>query len=262
MTSTLVVQSYRSEDIEPWISTCLDSARTWAARCGFDYRFVGDEIFELLPDAYRHVAAGRLPVLTDLGRLLLIRSALDKGYDRAIWVDADVLVFGGDMELPSGAGYAFCREIWVQPAAGKPESARLQVYRNVHNAICLFERENAFLDFYIHACERIVGAAGGSMPNQIVGTKFLTALHNMMRLPLIETVGMFSPLVIRDLVNGGGPALQRLMEETRRPLAAANLCSSLAGGHADGVDLSGSVMAEACARLREGGLPSGSPARP
>ena len=65
----------------------------------------------------------------------------------------------------------------------------------------------------------------------------LTALHNMCGLPLLETVGMFSPLVIRDVAAGSGEAVSRLRHEIPGPLAAANLCSSLFDGETDGVAL-------------------------
>ena len=251
--STLVIQSYRKEAVPDWIETCMESVRAWAFDSGFSYEFVGDEIFDLLPDDYRKIAEGRIPVLTDLARLLLIRRALECDFERAIWVDADVLVFHAHyLSVPGNMGYAFCQEIWVQPSGHRPSA--LRCYRNVHNAFCLFERGNAFLDFYIHACERIVGAAAGQMPNQIVGTKFLTALHNMVGLPLLETVGMFSPLVVRDVAVGSGEAAVRLDRETAVPLAAANLCSSLLGRETDGVALTDTIIAQACRRLLQEGF--------
>ena len=38
---------------------------------------------------------------------------------------------------------------------------------------------------------------------------------------------MLSPLVIRDLLDGGGDALDLMLAESRQPPAGANLCSSL-----------------------------------
>ena len=255
--STVVIQSYRTVAVPVWIETCMQSVRDWALSAEFSYEFVGDEIFDLLPDDYRQAAVGRIPVLTDLGRLLLIRRALEGRFNRAIWVDADVLGFYADcLSVPADMDYAFCREVWVQPNHRRPHN--LKCFRNVHNAFCLFERGNPFLDFYIHACERIVRAAAGQMPNQIVGTKFLTALHNMCGLPLLETVGMFSPLVIRDVAAGGGEAVACLRREIPGPLAAANLCSSLFDGEADGVALNDELMVQVCRRLIAEGFPPSS----
>ena len=101
---------------------------------------------------------------------------------------------------------------------------------------------------------RIVKAAAGHMPNQIVGTKFLTAIHNICGLPLLETVGMFSPLVVQDVAAGSGEAAACLRREIPGPLAAANLCSSLFGGLADGVALTDALMVQACRSLLEEGF--------
>ncbi len=250
---TVVIQSYRTQNIPSWVEACLESVRAWSNLAGFEYEFVGDEIFDLLPDNYRNIAEGRMSVLTDLGRLLLIRRALAGQCSRAVWIDADVLVFDSDcLKIPIDVGHAFSREIWVQADLKKPES--LRVYRNVHNAVCLFERGDVFLDFYIRTCKRIVNASQGRVPDQIVGTKLLTALHNIVDFPLIESVGMFSPMVIRDIAQGGGVAAGLLAGQTAVPLGAANLCLSLVGDVFDGVELTNALMEAACIRLKTAGF--------
>ena len=253
--STLVIQSFKSEEIPVWISSCLDSVRSWANKSGFDYQFVDDEIFELLPHNYRQIADKRFPILTDLGRLLLIRRAISGAYRRAIWMDADILVFAPELlSIPSGVGHAFGREIWVQNDPNKIGSFR--VYHNVHNAVCVFERDDTFLNFYIYACERIVTASGGLVPNQIVGPKFLTALHNIVAFPLINSVGMLSPVVLRDFALGGGAAVDFQIQQITDPLAAVNLCLSMTGGVAGGVELSDQSMELICDRLMSQGFNS------
>ena len=245
-----MIQSYRARNIPGWIEICLESVRNWADMEGFDYQFVGDEIFDLLPDNYRKIAESRMPILTDLGRLFLIRSALAGSYSRAVWIDADVLVFSSQhFNMPFNVGHAFGREIWVQKDVSK--SDRLRFYRNVHNAVCLFERGDTFLDFYIHACKRIVGAAQGRVPNQIVGTKFLTAIYNIVGFSLIESAGMFSPLALRDIARGGGRAINLIASQTRGPIGAANLCLSLVGSVSDGVQISDNLMESVCLRLKQ-----------
>ena len=230
---TVVIQSFRTENIPAWIERCIASVRSWAELRNWTYRFYGDEFLDLVPDWYRSRAGGRLPIIADLGRLLAARKLLEEGEKRVAWVDADVLVFAPDrLVFEDKNGYAFAREIWVQPS---DKSGMLKAYRNVHNAVCVFERGNAMLDFYIHACERVLSRVDGGVPNQVVGPKLLTALHNIIGFELIETVGMVSPLVARDLVAGGGPALDRLRAECPVPLAAVNLCGSLVGQETDGV---------------------------
>jgi len=249
---TIVYQSYRTSGVPPWIDTCMAGVRGWAAIRGFDYRFMGDEFLDLVPGWYRDKAAGRLPVVSDLARLLLARDLLAEGYRRTVWIDADVLIFepqGFDIDVDGE--FAFAREVWVQ-AGGKNGS--LKVYRNVHNAVCVFVRGNSFLDFYIHACQSVLKRfEGDGMVNQIVGPKLLNALNTMIGLPLIEDAGMFSPLVIGDLDKGGGAALDLLRSELTGPLRAANLCASLAGGGIDGIDLDDALLGRVCAKLLETG---------
>jgi hypothetical protein len=64
------------------------------------------------------------------------------------------------------------------------------------------------------------------MPPQFIGPKLLTALHNVCQLPVMESAGMLCPLVIKDLVQGGGEALRCFVEHSPIPIAGANLCVS------------------------------------
>ena len=57
--STLVIQSYRTEAVPVWIESCMQSVRDWAHGAGFSYEFVGDEIFDFLPDDYRAIIGHR-----------------------------------------------------------------------------------------------------------------------------------------------------------------------------------------------------------
>ena len=67
----------------------------------------------------------------------------------------------------------------------------------------------------------------GPFAPQFLGPKFLTAIHNIVPCPVVESAGMLSPLVIKDLLNGSGPFLDLLLEHMRHPITAANLCGSL-----------------------------------
>jgi hypothetical protein len=110
---------------------------------------------------------------------------------------------------------------------------------------------NSFLEFYIDACQKIIGGMeeNKAMVNQIVGPKLLSALHNMIGYPLIENVGMLSPLVLQDIDKLGGVALDLLVDKMPAPMQAANLCSSLAGSVIDDIDLSHIMMERIVDRL-------------
>ena len=230
---TLLIQSHRSPLPADWLSVCIESVKSWAADCRFEYRFIGDEIFDSLPADLHNLSHSQPVVASDIVRLHQLRSALHQGYDRAIWCDADVLIFAPQrLELPK-ASYAFGREVWVQE-----EGARLRSYRKIHNALMLFCQDNPFLDFYIHAAERLALAHQGPMVAQFLGPKFLSTIHNIIHCPVIEGAGMVSPAVIGDLLKGGGPALDLFLERSTQPPGAVNLCASLsANGEISDADI-------------------------
>jgi hypothetical protein len=222
MPRTLVIQSHRSPLPYAWLEHCLASVRDWCARYDYEYRFMGDELFECLPDSLREKTRRQPVVATDLARLRVLQQALAKGYERVVWMDADFLVFRPEqLSLPEQS-YAAGREVWVQ----RDGAGKLKVYRKVHNAFLLFARGNSFLDFYADTAQRLLTLNDAPMPPQFIGPKLLTALHNLARLPVLECAGMLSPLVIGDMLAGSGPALELFRGSSSQPIAAANLCVS------------------------------------
>lgn len=227
----------------------MASVEAWAAANGFEHRFLDDALFDRLPADLAPKLMVRPSMAADLARLLLIRDVLTEGAARAVWFDADTFVFAPDRLVLPDTSYAFGREIWIQPGPrGRP-----RVYRNIHNAACLFAAGNPVLDFLIEAATRIAARLDGPASPQLLGPKLLTALHNIAGFPLIETAGAASPLVLRDLAAGGGPALDLVLAEAPVP-AALNLCASLIGRESDGVALDEPMIDAAMAALAEGVL--------
>ena len=221
---TLVVQSHRSEGEPPWIAACLRSVRDWAGRSAFAYRFVDDTIFDRVPGWYREKLTGRTPIVTDLGRLYLLQEALREGYQRAVWLDADVLVFDPSLDIGCEGDCAFGQEVWIQTGG----DGKLKARRNVHNAVCVFRQGSPTLPFLIQSVESMIRRVDQDhIAPQMVGPKLLSALHGIVGFALLPQVGAFSPAVVRDLCVGGGPALDLLRHHTRGTLKAANLCASL-----------------------------------
>lgn len=224
MLDTLVIQSHRDPLPFDWLRPCLDSVAAWARQCGFDYRFVGDEIFDLLEPDLRERTRGQIVIASDLARLRLLGQELARGYRCVIWCDADFLVFApAGLKLPD-EDFAFGREIWVQ----RDERARLRAYPKLHNACMLFRQGNGCLDFYAGTAARLLRLNRGGMPPQFIGPKLLGALDNIARFPVIETAGMLSPPVLRDILAGGGDALDLMLRKSSAVPAGLNLCASLA----------------------------------
>ena len=242
MSSTLVIQSQRLPLPADWLEPCLKSVRDWAAGLGYRYQFIDDSLFDLVPADLLEKTREQPVIATDLARLRAMQKALDQGYNTVIWCDSDFLIFAPDRFLmPSfeqlSENYALGREVWVQPVVDKAN--RYKAYVKVHNAFMLFRRGNQFLDFYAAQAERLLYKNQGSMPPQFIGPKLLTALHNLIQCPVIETAGVLSPAVIADLIteNSQGLALKLLHQRSHEPMAAANLCYSVAESMKPGVSL-------------------------
>ena len=206
-----------------WLERCIRSVRDWSAARGFEYRWLGDELFAPVAADLLGKTRAQPVIATDLARLKWLQRGLADGYRRVVWLDADCLIFRApDFELPE-TDFALGREVWVQPDA----SGGLRAYVKVHNAFLLFCRGNSFLDFYADTAERLLRLYQGGMPPQFIGPKLLTALHNVALCPVLETAAMLSPAVERDLLAGGGAALELFRARSKMAPAAVNLSASL-----------------------------------
>jgi hypothetical protein len=227
---TIVLQSQAPGRDAPWQRACRQSVRAWARRHGYAYRFCGDELFARLPPALRDKFRPQPVVLADLGRLLWMQEVLAEGYGRAIWCDADLVVCRDF--TPRDADHLLGREIWIQARDPGPD---LQVRRQVHNAWLQFSAADSLLPFYIDRATALLERVQAPVVPQFIGPKLLTALHNILGFSIEERVGMLSPLVQRDLLAGGGPALDAFRAAHAAPPCALNLCASYVDRNSDGV---------------------------
>ncbi len=223
MSATLVVQSHRDPLPFDWLRACIGSVEDWSRSNDFQYRFIGDEIFDLVaPELLKKIGAQTV-IATDLARLRVLQQGFAQGYERVVWCDADFLIFNAnDFVLPL-ADFAFGREVWIQ----RDDKGKLRAYSKLHNAFMMFCQGNPCLDFYLDTAERLITQNKGGVPPQFIGPKLLTALHNIARFPVMETAAMLSPMVIRDLLNDGGKALDLLLRKSPALPAGVNLSSSL-----------------------------------
>ena len=221
--STLVIQSCSETQRTSWMAPCLASVEQWTAGRGHEYLFIGDEIFETVPEWYLAKVAKKLPVATDYGRLVLMRDALKAGYDEVIWFDADLLIFDQSLQLMFDGTCAFGQEVWIQQPG-----IRLEARRNVHNAVCVFRQDCPILPFLLHTVESLIRRVDADrISPQMVGPRLLNALHPLADFALLPQVGALSPEVVTDLAAGQGPALDLLRKESRVPLQAANVSASV-----------------------------------
>jgi hypothetical protein len=223
---TLVIQSSSLAQRQSWQQHCLQSVERWAQAQGFDYRWLGDEIFAHVPAWYMAKVDSKLPVATDYARLVLLQEALAQGYQQTLWLDADVLVLDTQMTLDFEGSCAFGQEVWVQERHGK-----YQARRNIHNALAVFRQQCAVLPFLLRCVESLMQRVDPAhIAPQFVGPKLLQALHPLADFAVLPQVGALSPVVIDDLCRGGGPALDSFLQMSQPLPQAVNLCASLLSG--------------------------------
>jgi hypothetical protein len=243
--STVVYQSYRTTGVPAWIEASMESVRRWAEARGFAYERTDDAFFDPVPAWFRDRVEGDPVRMSDLARLIRAQALLDR-HDRAVWVDADVVVFGPDhLVIDAPEGYAFCREAWLSLLP----DGRVQHSPRVNNAVSVYTRGNPFLGFYVHACESVVRRAAGPVHGLALGTHFLTILHRAMPLPLLSSVALLSPPVTRALLSDDDTLVRLYMSRMGAPAGAANLCSSLRGRLIDGVHVDDALLGAARDRL-------------
>ena len=234
---TLVFQSHHSLEKE-WLIRCTQSVQSWAHRQHFEYKWLGDELFNLNPHWFNQKVKGRGPILSDLARLKYSQFFLET-YDRVIWFDADVFLFNPNAFQLSSSSYLMGRECWVQPHK-KGLKFGWKIYRSLCNAFLMFERDNPLLTYYIHACEQTIKAADPQwIAPQMIGPKFLTALNSVSPLHYTDQIGSASPHLIRDLAKSISsskhqitPALDRMVNffnTNPEACCGLNLCASLIG---------------------------------
>lgn len=202
----------------------MHSARAWAALNGFDYRFIDDGFLECVPAWFRDKARHICPV-TDLARLLTARNLLTNGYERAIWIDADIVVFAPErLTINDNEDCLLAAEVWFS----RISSGQTAYSHRVNNSISVFKRGSVQLEFLIHAAERIARLSP-TIGKLDIGTQLLSQLHRLVPFPLLENVGMFSPLIMKDMATGQDEHLDAYTRHLSAPLACANLCMSLQG---------------------------------
>jgi hypothetical protein len=182
-----------------------------------------------VPDWFKQKSAHLCPV-TDLARLKVAREYLSEGFQRTVWVDADMLVFAPQqMAVEIESQFAYCHEVWTGPDEhGQPACGH-----RVNNSISVFVEGNAYLDFFIDACEQNARAQT-EVAKLDASTRFLSMLHQILPFPLLYNVGMLSPALMTDIANGTQHYLPTFGRHLQAPIACANLCASLQGQTFDG----------------------------
>ena len=219
---TLIIQSYRTDDVPGWISRCLASVQAWAQAKGHDYRLTDDSAFSLCGEDYLARVGDNKRSITNLCRLELVRAAHRDGYEWAVWIDADVFVFDPAGFSVSGVDrYAFARETWVE-FTGR---ARLRAFAAVNNSVFVCRGGEPDLDFLI-AATRHVAMHRVIANNYQLGGSLVRGLWKSLAFETLSDVGMFSNYVVLALARDVAELAQLQARLHGAPVHAANLCAS------------------------------------
>jgi hypothetical protein len=220
---TLVIQSFRDHDVPEWLEKCMNSVQEWSRQIGFSYKKLGDEFFQLAPQWYRNKAGSLITVITDLTRLIAMQENLRQGYDRCIWVDADVLIFERfGFQIADELSFAFSREVIV----ARDENGRLTHFDRVNNSVCCFTQNSIdILTELIAECLAVVHQKK-ALGFADAGTELLTLKSQTHQLPVLKNTGLLNPLMLIAICEKDRQALHFYMQKCGEPIFAANLCHS------------------------------------
>ena len=208
-----------------WQTHCLNSVRQWCAQHEYNYQFLGDELFDRVPQALRSKLAGRTPIIADLARLSLLKEHLESMGGTVLWLDADTLIVNRSWKPDAAASVCFGEEYWLD----RDSQGRLKVFKQPHNAFMLFSQGNAVLPFLHQVAHSIIERADPTaISPQMIGPKLLKALHSLAEFPLCPQAGALSPSLALDLVQGGGTTVEAFKVADRPTPCLWNLCGSLA----------------------------------
>lgn len=223
---TVILQSYRTDNIPAWIASCLASARQWARIAGFDYEFVDDSFFDYAPAWVRVHRVQHMYPVTDIARLYLLRDRLNHGFERAVWLDADIIVFDPErFRVDTQAGYAFAHEI--VPLLDRSGRVHL-TGPSINNSVIVMQKGCPTLDNYISAAEDILRRRPiEKWSRMMIGPDFLRTLAKTKPIERLMQVGLFTPPLLSDIAAGGGELSRQYRQRFGNAMAAANLCHFL-----------------------------------
>lgn len=247
---TIVYQSFKADDVPSWLGRCLDSVMQWSRNNGFDY-VREDNFYDYVPDWYVKKAQNKINVIADLARLKLARKYLDQGYERVIWMDADVIIFNPEnLTIETTESHLLCNEVWLDTADNVDFGAgEIFCASKITNSITMFTQDSKFLDFYIEATESIVKRNVGYLSKLCVSTNFFTPLSKIVYLPLFHQVGLFSPILMHGIVSDDQEILQSYVQSLGSPVYAANLCYSFRNKTYKGLSISDALFDETITKL-------------
>jgi hypothetical protein len=223
----------------------MASVKAWTKLNNYSYNFLDDAFFDAAPAWFRDAVNGQRHLVSDIARLELAHQYLAGEWDKVIWIDADVFICNiENFKLDLQSNFLLCREVWMTQ---KNEEAIFS-YR-VNNSILMFSQKSQFLNFYRHACKKIILSKKGALRHTEIGTNFLTGIPQ--QLPLIKTAVIFSPYVLNAFYRNDTIIIDQYMNELSAPIHAVNLCLTFRDTLYKGLLLDDNVFSIVIDRLKQ-----------
>jgi hypothetical protein len=218
---TVIIQCYHTRDVPSWIGRCLASVKAWADSRRYDHWLTDDNVFSLCGKNYLAKVGDNKRSITNLCRLELIRRAHAEGYERAIWLDADVFVFDRDhLDFPVTRRIMFARETWVFPT-----DRGWAVNCTMNNCAVVCPEGDPDLDLIIQTIRHV--ARHHEVRNNFqLGIELVRGLHNFLIFDLLPNIGMFSNHVVTAIAQNDEQVLWYQASYHGTPVHAANLSAS------------------------------------
>lgn len=216
----LVLQSDKPPPRAAWRRRCLASVERWAEASSYSYRFIGDELFApISPDLRRACRDVVLP-MTDIGRLLWLERLLAEGWERVIWMDADILIFDPSLDI-----YDECvgREIWISYGL----TTGFRAAESVNNCVLSVVKGSQMLPRLLHATLAAAASFNAPPHPRALGPDLFRQVHAKTPLPVARDIAMASPPMMRGLAEGDRAPLAAHHSVWAGPVRAVNLCGSL-----------------------------------
>lgn len=211
--TTLIIQSYKTNNVSPWISSCMESVQRWADVKGYSYLFVDDAFFDYAPGWIHDLPNSFYPV-TDIARLYLLKDKLQH-YNCVVWVDADVIVFDTDIFcIPTNIDCGFAGELLIDTQI---ETGIRQIYYSLNNSVMFFNKNSPMLDAYIDRAELELRTK--EIHRTIIGPSLLRMMNDEYPIPVLSSVGLFP---MKVMINRS--VYDDYISAWSYPLGAANMC--------------------------------------
>ncbi|CAM3821500.1 peptide transporter [Polynucleobacter arcticus] len=216
--SAIVLQSFRQHDVPSWIARCQDSVKKFSQSRGFDYKFIGDELFDFAPDWARKKVLNNnnnLCTVADICRLEWMKQELSN-YEVVIWADIDILIINSkNIDLDLTSDYGFSYELYFEE--NKPAQ------HGLNNAFMFFNRRGSMLDRYLDGTYEAISSAESVDRTALAGD--LLRDLNIPESNIIHGLNILNFAAILNIYKDPQKLIpEYIASQARGSIGGANLC--------------------------------------